>query len=332
MTFLFFILILIFAISPIFLIVVLIKPTLFTRFFGKWATRKILSLAISGIFVGSFTLLAILVEQIDTYKPVQNEVAKIQDSDNKEERKSDVEESVAYEETTETKTTERNESSEESDPKVEWWDIEKVVDGDTVHIKKNGIKEKVRLIGLDTPEAVDPRKPVECFGKEASKHAKEILNGQKIMIELDDSQGERDKYGRLLAYIFLENGTNFNKKMIADGYGYEYTYNKPYKYQDEFKQAQTMARDNNLGLWSNKTCSGEKGKIAEQETGRKSTVATYPIVKDNEAVGKTNLKCAGKTRCSEMNDCEEAYFYFEQCGVNRLDGDNDGVPCEVICN
>jgi micrococcal nuclease len=139
-------------------------------------------------------------------------------------------------------------------PKNELRTVVRVVDGDTIVVQINGIAKKVRLIGLDTPEIVDSRKPVECFGKEASDEAKKILSGKQIRLETDPSQGAYDKYGRLLAYVFLTDGTNLNKMMIENGYGYEYTYDMPYKYQTEFKQAEKEARENKRGLWAEGKC------------------------------------------------------------------------------
>lgn len=136
--------------------------------------------------------------------------------------------------------------------------VVKVVDGDTLDVDIDGKIERLRLIGIDTPETVDPRKSVQCFGKEASNKAKELLMGQLVNLELDDSQGERDKYKRLLAYVILSDGMNFNKYMIREGYAHEYTYDQAYKYQSEFKQAEVDARSESKGLWSSDTCSGNK--------------------------------------------------------------------------
>lgn len=130
----------------------------------------------------------------------------------------------------------------------------RVIDGDTIIADVNGKKERIRLIGINTPETVDPRKPVECFGAEASNRAKKILNNKKVRLEADNLVSERDKYGRLLRYVFLEDGSNFNKMMIADGYAYEYTYDLPYKYQNEFKQAEKEARKAERGLWADGAC------------------------------------------------------------------------------
>ena len=145
-------------------------------------------------------------------------------------------------------------SEQSSISSSELHDVVKVVDGDTIHIDINGKKETVRLIGINTPETVDPRRPVECFGKEASNKAKELLEGKKIRIETEQSQGERDKYGRLLGYVFREDGLFFNEYMISEGYAYEYTYNVPYKYQSEFRVVQKEAEANEHGLWAPGVC------------------------------------------------------------------------------
>ena len=134
--------------------------------------------------------------------------------------------------------------------------VVKVVDGDTLDVNISGEVKRLRLIGIDTPETVDPRKPVQCFGKEASNKAKELLIGKSVGLEKDDSQGDLDKYDRLLRYVFLPDGTNFNLFMISEGYAHEYTYDEAYKYQAEFRAAQQEAENSQRGLWSPETCSG----------------------------------------------------------------------------
>lgn len=138
-----------------------------------------------------------------------------------------------------------------------FYTVTQVVDGDTLKINLNGKAETLRLIGMDTPETVDPRKPVQCFGKEASNKAKELLAGKKISIESDSTQGDRDKYGRLLVYVRRDDGLFYNKHMIEQGYAHEYTYNLPYKYQTEFKAAQKAAQEALRGLWSPSACNGD---------------------------------------------------------------------------
>lgn len=163
--------------------------------------------------------------------------------------------------------------AEKKPVKSELYDVVTVVDGDTIKVNINGTTETLRLIGIDTPETVDPRKPVQCFGKEASNKAKEILTGKKVRLEADSTQGERDKYNRLLRYIYLEDGTFFNKLMIEEGYAHEYTYqSNPYIYQTEFIEAENQARENNRGLWSPDKCSGNTTQSADtQQVGTGST-------------------------------------------------------------
>ncbi len=132
--------------------------------------------------------------------------------------------------------------------------VSRVVDGDTIEVTKNAVKEKVRLIGINTPETVDPRKKVECFGKEASAYAQEILSGKQVKLVTDDTQTKYDKYGRLLAYVYREDGLFVNQHMIAEGYAYEYTYKVPYLFQKEFKEAQLKAQTEKKGLWADLVC------------------------------------------------------------------------------
>ncbi len=136
--------------------------------------------------------------------------------------------------------------------------VSKVIDGDTFSVSFNNKILKVRVIGINTPETVDPRRKVECFGREASDQAKRLLGGQEVRLESDPTQDEKDKYGRLLRYVFLQDGTDFGLKMIRQGYAYEYTYELPYKYQKEYKNAQIEAESEKVGLWNEKICDGKR--------------------------------------------------------------------------
>ena len=139
-----------------------------------------------------------------------------------------------------------------------YYKVTKVTDGDTIHVMIGGEDDTVRLIGINTPETVDPRRAVECFGKEASVRMKELTEGKIVRLTYDESQALRDTYGRLLAYVFLEDGQMINRKMIAEGYAYEYTYMTPYMYQKEFRQLQSLAQSSKRGLWAEDTCHGSK--------------------------------------------------------------------------
>jgi micrococcal nuclease len=127
--------------------------------------------------------------------------------------------------------------------------ITKVIDGDTVEIAGG---KKVRLIGIDTPETVDPRRPVGCFGRQASDFTKSGLLNQFVRLEKDVS--ETDKYGRLLRYVWLGDEL-FNETLVRQGYAHASSYPPDIKYQDRFTAAQAIARQAKLGLWGQE-CGG----------------------------------------------------------------------------
>ncbi len=137
------------------------------------------------------------------------------------------------------------------------YNVASVVDGDTIKVNINGRAETIRFIGMDTPEVKDPRKPVQCFGKEASARMQTLIVGKSVRLQADPSQGERDKYDRLLRYVYASDGTNLAYQMIREGYAHEYTYRTPYLYQTQFRSAQAFAQSNSLGLWSPSTCAGK---------------------------------------------------------------------------
>lgn len=135
--------------------------------------------------------------------------------------------------------------------------VTRVIDGDTLDVEKDGMPVRVRLIGIDTPETVDPRRSVGCFGREASQKASQLLLGNMVYLRQDPTQGDYDKYKRMLAYVFLPDNTLVNEKMIREGYAYEYTYRSPYAYQSEFRNAERLARNEKIGLWADGVCASQ---------------------------------------------------------------------------
>lgn len=140
--------------------------------------------------------------------------------------------------------------------------VVQVVDGDTIKVDKEGKTETVRIIGIDTPETVDPRKPVQCFGREASAKAHELLDGQRVRLTPDLTQDSRDRYGRLLAYVDREDGLDYGLWMISNGYAHEYTYHLPYQRQAAYRAAEAEARAAERGLWAPYTCGGDTKRPA----------------------------------------------------------------------
>ena len=126
----------------------------------------------------------------------------------------------------------------------------RAVDGDTVLVRVDGIEERVRLIGINTPESVDPRRPVQCFGKAASHHTAALLPEGTPVRLVRDAEG-RDKYGRLLAYVYRSrDGLFVNLELVADGFALSYPFPPNIAHVDEFAASQRAARSANLGLWA----------------------------------------------------------------------------------
>ena len=128
-----------------------------------------------------------------------------------------------------------------------------ILDGDTFKAKIGSHIVTVRMLGIDTPETVDPRKPVQCFGKEASDETKSLLTGKNVRLKLNPSREEKDKYGRYLAYVYLqaEPEVFINEYLLENGYAREYTYSKsvPHMFQKEFKSIENTAKEGKKGLW-----------------------------------------------------------------------------------
>lgn len=297
-------------------------------------TLKILGYIIAG-FIGLAILIAVFSDPIPEETQIGDEVVDIQHEEDILEQTNVVQEqNVETVQETQVSETAVNESivadtnTETSTPAntQKTYLVTKVVDGDTLTISKDGLSVTLRLIGIDTPETVHPSKPVECFGTEASNKAKSLLSGKYITLETDDSQGTYDKYQRMLAYVYLPDGTMFNKYMISEGYAYEYTYGTPYKYQSEFKQAQSSAKQNKKGLWADGVC--------EEEAP--APVQTTATTSSSSNINTSNYSCSLNIyNCSDFSTHDEAQAVFEACGggsndVHGLDNDSDGLACESL--
>ncbi len=129
-----------------------------------------------------------------------------------------------------------------------YYKVNEFIDGDTIGVDMNGTKEKVRFIGVDTPETHDPRKLVQCFGVAAADFTKKTIGDQPVRLEADPTNTNRDRYNRLLRYVYLNNGTLVNAEIIKQGYGFAYT-SFPFSKLEEFRGYQKLAQSQNLGLW-----------------------------------------------------------------------------------
>ncbi len=140
--------------------------------------------------------------------------------------------------------------------------VTRVIDGDTILLEGIGT---VRIIGIDTPELRSNKGGADCFAHEAKKQLEALIEGKLVYLEYDPSQDKLDRYGRTLAYVFLQDPlqvqlqqlkpTDLGLELISRGYAFEYTYRSPYKYQTQYKQAALKARQDGIGLWDNANCS-----------------------------------------------------------------------------
>lgn len=195
--------------------------------------------------------------------------------------------------------------------------VERVVDGDTIIVQGVG---RVRLIGVDTPETVHPRRPVECFGKEASAFAKRLLEGQRARLEYD--QERTDRYGRTLAYVHLPNGTFANAEIVRQGYGHAYT-RFPFRYLEEFRRYEREARQGGRGLWGAKCAvapsqrASDRTPTAAERSGGNGALERY----DDNGNGRITCAEARRHGIAPVRRGHPAYAYMR-------DGDGDGTVCE----
>jgi micrococcal nuclease len=203
--------------------------------------------------------------------------------------------------------------------------VERVVDGDTVVVRVPGGTQSVRLIGIDTPETKDPRKPVQCFGREASQRAHELLDGNDVLLEFEPSQGRTDKYDRWLAYVWLTDGTLVNERMIAEGYAFEYTYDLPYRHRDRFIAAEQAASSAQVGLWAPDACGGSVETTTPAGTAAPSNNGCDPNYSPCVPIAN-DVDCAG----GSGNGPAYVSGPVQVIGVDiyGLDRDGDGTGCD----
>lgn len=144
-------------------------------------------------------------------------------------------------------------------------EVIRVVDGDTIKVNISGEVESLRLIGVDTPESVHPKKEKNVpEGKIASDYVKNLIEGEDVYVEFDVE--ERDRYGRYLAYIYLEDGEMLNNKLVKEGYAQLSTYPPNVRYVDMFKESARIARDSGVGFYESNGLFDEESVKAENST------------------------------------------------------------------
>ena len=181
----------------------------------------------------------------------------------------------------------------------------KIADGDTLTILVDKQQLKIRLSDLDTPERKQP------FGTRAKQALSDLAYGKQARVV----EVTKDRYGRIVGRVYVD-GIDVNRELVAQGYAWVYR-----KYSDdaELLRLEAEAKRQEFGLWADAhpipPWDWRRGERASKRTAATGAVFT----------------CGTKRYCREMTSCKEAQFYLLRCGLTRLDGDKDGVPCEKIC-
>lgn len=128
--------------------------------------------------------------------------------------------------------------------------VTRFVDGDTIVIDMNGSSEKVRFIGVDTPETHKPNTPVQCYGPAAAAFTKNTIGTKPVRLQADPLSSNRDRYNRLLRYVYLPDGRLLNQELVRQGFGFYYPY-FPFTKSSEFDKSQSQAMGEKRGLWGN---------------------------------------------------------------------------------
>lgn len=193
-----------------------------------------------------------------------------------------------------------------------------VMDGDTVMVLRDGHKTKIRLANIDAPEKDQP------FGKQSRDSLLEMVGKKQVQI---DSQAV-DQYGRVVGLISLD-GHSVNQEQVQRGMAWEYSH---YHTDKTYLALQSEAQQARRGLWVQTSPQAPwqwrklHPSVKPALQARQDGVFSLPA-----PVMLYDTECGKKHLCSQMNSCEEAHFYFTRCGVQTLDGNHDGMPCEELC-
>jgi endonuclease YncB( thermonuclease family) len=202
-------------------------------------------------------------------------------------------------------------------PAVAWTgDVVQVTDGDTVLVSTGGRTVPVRLAEIDAPER----------GQRGRHEAREALSRMVAGRSVSVDDRDVDRYGRVVARLTVD-GADVSEEMLRQGHAWHFA-----RYSDDARLAELEqgARAARVGIW------GTPDPIAPwdyRHPGSRPRVAAQPqgFFRNLMDLTKATLQCTGRPRCGDLRSCEEAYFYLEQCGLHRLDGDGDWAPCEKLC-
>ena len=187
--------------------------------------------------------------------------------------------------------------------------VVRVIDGDTLVAKlPSGKRERVRLIGIDTPEL----SPAECYGARAKSRARKLALWKRVVLKGDSTQATRDKYGRLLAYVWLPRGRDLGHRLVSGGFARVYVYDRPFKRVGVYRKAEDGASAADRGLWG--ACGTTGGSTAPPPPECDPSYPDFCIPPP-----PPDLDCA---------DVSGSNFTVVGKDPHGFDGNDDGVGCE----
>ncbi|MEW9668943.1 thermonuclease family protein [Ammoniphilus sp. 3BR4] len=182
--------------------------------------------------------------------------------------------------------------------------VKRVVDGDTFVLEDN---RKVRLIGINTPESVDPRRPVEYYGKQASKYTQKLLEGKKVWLQW--GRTPKDKYDRWLAWVWLADGTFVNGHLVAEGYAQVYTFKDNPDHAEYLLELQKKAREEGRGLWEEVHEETLEPTEERKQQSAAETSANEGFIASRNSQVYHEFGCPGAASILESN---KVYFQSEE--------------------
>ena len=200
--------------------------------------------------------------------------------------------------------------------------VTRVIDGDTIEVNIDGNLQTVRYIGIDTPETKHPSKPVECFGPEASRFNEELVAGRQVLLEKDIS--DRDRYGRLLRYLWIEGVGLVNLILVDNGYARVSTYPPDVKTEALLIESETSAKAEGKGLWG--ACS--EPRFNDNDNDNDKRVVRTGHVENHCSPSYPTLCLQSQSQDLDCHDINAFNFLVLEPDPHSLDGDGDGIGCE----
>lgn len=200
--------------------------------------------------------------------------------------------------------------------------IVSVTDGDTLVVFHGGRQKMVRLYGIDSPEKD------QDFGRQAKALTAALVAGRTIAIE----QKGIDHYGRVVGLVLID-GLSLNELIIQNGFAWVLRQNCKEKFCSSWISAEESAHSQRKGMWASQNIT-PPWEWRYQQRAAKTEVETAPaiVIGDEkptpQAASRKHDRCDGRIYCSQMTSCQEATFFLRNCPGTKMDGNNDGVPCE----